>query len=739
MSPGTNSIVSLTGITISASASETVTSFTPTPYIPTFVQISIKSVETAVTSVCGDGSLATSAGESWDDKNVVSGDGCSSTCQVENGYQWSQNPSTNISVCTKLWGNGKVNSSEQWDDGNLINNDGWNDTCLIETGYACILLASKGNMSYCSKKCGNGKMNDGEQWDDGNYNFGDGWNTQCGVESGYKWNNFSDKPSFCYPIWGDGKRDEAPYNEEWDDGNNIDLDGWSGKWKVENNYIWSNSSGVDVWVTAYSPPVIKSATFDSKSFQITIEFDQIMKKQNLTDMDMIIDISGENSPYSVSWSANFDKKNLIISFSSSPVLLGGIGEVVRLQLIDVTKFTNEHDISMLASSLFTFNVAGLPASDSVKSGGSSASYMFIFIMLMSIGVSFITGGSIELMWSLANTLQILYYYGVMDLNYSPELLSTFSSMKYSNFDNPVFEFIRDKTMSTFSFVQVSLPSGFGYLGYSSVSVIINFFGKLIIICSIALFTTIIFLLFLRWKNKSSKFANFIKKKDIDLRYEGLSRFFMELFLNLWVVCIINLLYGNFRAIFSAISYYISILLTLGAFFMIVYWLAYPAIYYSEIWTHPNFHQRHCLLFLEFNCDKQRNLYFYFYFILHRSFFAVMLICMYNFPVQQLVMISFLHFLFLIYTFKMYKSWLQNFLHTFNWVVLFFFSILLILFVSPSDPEKLKYSGYVSNLPVSTIKLPFSLFRYHNFVILILNLNQHSFNPLINPFSSVSDS
>ena len=422
MSPGTNSIVPLTGITISNSAPETATSFTPTPYTSTYVQISIQTVEAAVTSVCGDGLLDTSDGENWDDKNIVSGDGCSSTCQVENGYQWSQSPTTNISVCsrlwgnghidsseewddenltngdgwsssclvengyecnqsstssssvwTKVWGNGKIDSSEQWDDGNVINMDGWNDTCQIEKGYEWTVLPSKGNMSYCSRVCGNSKINDGEQWDDGNYNLGDGWNAQCGVESGYKWNNFSNKPSFCYPIWGDGKRDGAPYNEEWDDGNNIDLDGWSGKWKVENNYIWSDSSGIDVWVTTYSPPVIKSATFDSKSFQITIEFDQIMKKQNLTDMNMIIDISGENSPYTVSWSANFDKKNLMISFSSFPVLLGGIGEVVRLQLIDVTKFTCEHDISMLASSLFTFNVGLLPASDSVKNGGSSAS------------------------------------------------------------------------------------------------------------------------------------------------------------------------------------------------------------------------------------------------------------------------------------------------------------------------------------------------------------------------------
>ena len=87
----------------------------------------------------------------------------------------------------------------------------------------------------------------------------------------------------------------------------------------------------------------------SKTFQITVEFDQVMMKENLTDFDMSIDISGPNSPYSISWSSNFDKKNLIISFSSSPVLLGCIGEIIRLQLIDVRKFKSEHNISMLAS------------------------------------------------------------------------------------------------------------------------------------------------------------------------------------------------------------------------------------------------------------------------------------------------------------------------------------------------------------------------------------------------------
>ena len=350
------------------------------------------------------------------------------------------------------------------------------------------------------------------------------------------------------------------------------------------------------------------------------------------------------------------------------------------------------------NNIFNWN-SGLPPSDSAQSGGSSASYMFIFIMLMSIGVSLITGGSLELMWSLANTLQVMYYYGMLDLNYTPELLATFSYMKYSNFDNPVFEFIRSKAMNAFSFIQATIPSGFGNLGYSSVSIIINFFDKLIIIIFFALLVIIIFLIFIWLRNKSNKFANFIKRKDIDLRYEGLSRFFMELLLSLSVFNFINLIYGNFGNIFDIISYSISILLTLGTFLMVGYCFAYPAIYYSEILTHPDFHVRHCLLFLEFSKEKKRNLYFYAYFILHRFFFAFLLICMYNFPVQQWIMLSFLNFLFLYYTFKMYLNWVQNFLHTFNWVVQLIFSAWLMLFLSSSDPDKLKIWGYVRVIKV----------------------------------------
>lgn len=56
------------------------------------------------------------AGETCDDGNMVSDDGCSATCQLE-------------SVC----GNGKLQYGELCDDGNQMNGDGCNSNCSVAT------------------------------------------------------------------------------------------------------------------------------------------------------------------------------------------------------------------------------------------------------------------------------------------------------------------------------------------------------------------------------------------------------------------------------------------------------------------------------------------------------------------------------------------------------------------------------------------------------------------------------
>ena len=95
---------------------------------------------------CGDSHLNSSAGESCDDGNTTSNDGCSSTCEMEycgdgttnNGEQCDNNAvdsSSCDSNCTNaVCGDSYTNStaSEICDDGNTTNGDGCSSTCQME-------------------------------------------------------------------------------------------------------------------------------------------------------------------------------------------------------------------------------------------------------------------------------------------------------------------------------------------------------------------------------------------------------------------------------------------------------------------------------------------------------------------------------------------------------------------------------------------------------------------------------
>jgi cysteine-rich repeat protein len=204
---------------------------------------------------CGDGIL--NPGEQCDDGNLVSGDGCSSSCQVEPqcgngvlnpGEQCDDGNLTNGDGCsstctlemTPLCGNGVLNPGEQCDDGNLTNGDGCSSMCTLEAVAVCgngILQAGEqcddGNLvpgDGCSPQCtlenpgqcGNGTLDPGEQCDDGNLNAGDGCSPFCSNEF----------PPTC----GNGILDGF---EQCDDGNNVAGDGCSPFCVLEVPATWT--------------------------------------------------------------------------------------------------------------------------------------------------------------------------------------------------------------------------------------------------------------------------------------------------------------------------------------------------------------------------------------------------------------------------------------------------------------------------------------------------------------------
>lgn len=65
--------------------------------------------------------------ENCDDGNTFDGDGCTSVCMVQSGWECSGLPSN----CNRLCSNGMIDTGENCDDGNSMNGDGCSNSCNV--------------------------------------------------------------------------------------------------------------------------------------------------------------------------------------------------------------------------------------------------------------------------------------------------------------------------------------------------------------------------------------------------------------------------------------------------------------------------------------------------------------------------------------------------------------------------------------------------------------------------------
>jgi cysteine-rich repeat protein len=129
---------------------------------------------------CGDSRKAKS--ENCEDGNTVDGDGCSSICVVEPGYQCSAGSANKPDKCSPEAGDGRVVGFEECDDSNLVDGDGCSSKLTVEPSWSCF-GGSAVTMSTC-ERCGNGKVVGLEQCDTGSSKWSKGC-TDCTVDKGY--------------------------------------------------------------------------------------------------------------------------------------------------------------------------------------------------------------------------------------------------------------------------------------------------------------------------------------------------------------------------------------------------------------------------------------------------------------------------------------------------------------------------------------------------------------------------
>ena len=121
---------------------------------------------------CGDAKVI---GTEVCDDGTNDGIGCAVGC-LGAALDWSctSGSTTSPSVCTSLCGNSVLNAGEQCDDGNIVSGDGCSSTCTIEAGWSC-----SGSPSVCTPICGDSLVKGSETCDDGNTISGDGCSSVC--------------------------------------------------------------------------------------------------------------------------------------------------------------------------------------------------------------------------------------------------------------------------------------------------------------------------------------------------------------------------------------------------------------------------------------------------------------------------------------------------------------------------------------------------------------------------------
>lgn len=115
-------------------------------------------IQVCPAGICGNG--IREGTEQCEDKNSLSGDGCSATCAIEAGFTCTGVPESVCLPTVPLCGDGFKQGTEECDDKNRINNDACTNTCKIAV-------------------CGDSIIKEGEQCDDGNMANGDDCSSAC--------------------------------------------------------------------------------------------------------------------------------------------------------------------------------------------------------------------------------------------------------------------------------------------------------------------------------------------------------------------------------------------------------------------------------------------------------------------------------------------------------------------------------------------------------------------------------
>ena len=319
----------------------------------------------------------------------------------------------------------------------------------------------------------------------------------------------------------------------------------------------------DTWYTKYIS-VVSYETSQTSDTDYVFTFSDAMLQTNITKNDMSISIDSSYT-LSYSWSAAYkDSTHLLVSVSVSSVLQGT--ETLNIKLSNYKVFRtavggclNKTDYSAKMKSNLTSSI------QSVQSASGFMTYLTYIGILAGAAAITILGGSLEAIWSLINTLQLISYLPFIVPYFPDHVKAMFKIMKMTNMN---FDFLSSFFKKLISINSDNIPINNLRLSINEIDSPLFLDNSASILLSFILYLTaplILFILYpiLKW----DKFQKLITTLISSFFFNNFLRFFTEGYLEISFGAILNMSQWSFDTPQEIISF---ILAFIASIFLILF-------------------------------------------------------------------------------------------------------------------------------------------------------------------------
>ena len=480
------------------------------------------------------------------------------------------------------------------------------------------------------------------------------------------------------------------------------------------------------------------ATIDdlTRTNEITIKFSEPMTEIELTDsVAMNLTLSGPMAPYVFTSTAAFeDEYTLTINITMVSIMAGDDEDKYLIEF-DTDLFLSIYNANLLTKSLYgyLYKIPIIP--DVIAVIGNTADIVMKTTLIALISSNILLGQSSELMWGFMNTMQIMLFFPVLKLYFPDHLakLLTYFSSARMQIDIPMIEVIKTDIETKYNFEQMvdmeALNERWESIEYESTSVLLNadevfmtFFQNFVICVIVYGVRALIFTLnngvggyeeqlrelennendiknnFERSatntpssglaseppQNRKEKMKlwgkNKIKSMSGEYKYNFFIRIGLELFLEVFVLSLLNIRYIKFESGWQYLSTIVASLLLLCLITFFVWTTKFSCSAFAHLYNHQQFYA----LLGEYKNENLPQVMFNTYFMLRRMLYAFIIVFLSEYPTSQAFCFMIICLPILAYHLVMnpYKETVINVMMNINESMLVTIGVFFFIFAEP---------------------------------------------------------